>query len=42
MVEAPEMAEFVHDDVVGKMLGKKRYTIIEIQIPLLRTTSPKD
>ena len=40
VIELAQVAELVHDNVVGK-LGRQKYDlVIEIQVPLFRTTAP--
>jgi len=40
MIELGEMAELVHDDVIGDLWRKKYYFVIEIKVPYLGATSP--
>jgi hypothetical protein len=40
VVELSQVTELVDDDVIGKVNGKTRDAIIEVEIPLLRTTPP--
>ncbi len=40
MVELADMAELMHDDVVGKVRRQERNAVVEIEIPPLRAASP--
>lgn len=40
MIEFPQVAELMDDDVVGELQGKERDAVIEIEIPLHGTASP--
>lgn len=40
MIELPQMAQFVHDDVIDERQREKRELVMKIEIPLLRAASP--
>ena len=40
MIELPEMAEFVRDDVIGKLGGQKQNPVVEIEIAFPGTAPP--
>ena len=40
VIEFTQVAELVHDDVIGNIGGQKYYFVIEIQVPFFRTAPP--
>ena len=40
MIHLSQMADLMHNDVIGEVRGKRRYFVVETQITLLRAASP--